>query len=206
MVTEGVFVIERSASPVIRTFVTVVALLLVRTGSGVVEELAEAVFVIGVVVPEVMFSGKLAVDPAVKSAIVQVTVPVPPLAGFEQLQPDGVVMDEKVVPVGIVSVNVTFKESLGPLLVKVCVYANAVFGLTVAAADAVIDRSASTATELLIVTLLLFRFGSVRVVEVSVTVPVLARTVPLAVLEARVTTTTNAPVDVPDVKLFPQVR
>jgi len=87
---------------------------------------AEAVLVIGVVVPDVILSGKLAVLPEVKSANVQVRVRGFP-DGAGQVHPVGVAMDVKVVPVGITSVNVTFKASLGPLFVRVCVYVKAVF-------------------------------------------------------------------------------
>jgi hypothetical protein len=206
-VTEGVFVIERSASPVIETFVIVVALLLAGIGSVVVDEVAEAVLLIGVVVPAVILSGKLAVAKAARLAIVQVTVPVPPTAGFVQVQPVGFIIDENVVPVGMVSVNVTFKAVLGPLLVKVCAYVSTAPGVTgEGVADAVIDRSASATTVSDVVAELLTVLGSVRVVEVRVTVPLILIGVPFAVPAASATTTAKEPVDAPIARLLPVLR
>jgi hypothetical protein len=199
VVTEGVLVIERSASPVIKTFVIVISLLLAGIGSVVTDEVAEAVLLTGVLVPEVITSGKLAVPPEIRVAIVQVTVPVPPTVGFEQLQPPGVVIDENVVPVGMVSVNVIFAASLGPLLVKICAYVIVAPEVTEAGPDAAIDRSACATTVSVIVTELLAIFGSI--LGVRATDPVSVRIAPFAVPEGSFTTTVKGPADAPVAKL-----
>ncbi len=203
VVTEGVFVTERSASPAIETFVIVVALLLAGIGS-VVDEVAEAVLLMGLVVPDLIISGKLAVPPEIREVVfVQVRVRGFP-DGAGQVQPVGATIDENVVPVGMTSVNVTFKASLGPLFVNVCVYVRVLFIPTgEGVADAAIDRSACATTKSDIVTVLLAETGSVRVVE---TVPVSLRTVPFGVTDGSATITLKGPADVPDGRLLPFVR
>jgi hypothetical protein len=67
-------------------------------------------------------SGKDAVAFAAREAIVHVIVPVPPTAGnVPQFHPAGTPNETNVVPVGIVSVNVTIPEAAGPLFVTACV-------------------------------------------------------------------------------------
>ena len=69
---------------------------------------------------------------------------------------------------------------------------------TEVAADAVIDRSACTATVFVVLAVLLDETGSLAVV---LTVAVSEMIVPLVVDDARVTITVKAPVEAPDARL-----
>jgi hypothetical protein len=51
--------------------------------------------------------------------VVQLTVPVPPTAGVEQLHPAGVLRETNVVPEGTASDSVTFWDGDGPLFAAV---------------------------------------------------------------------------------------
>lgn len=61
---------------------------------------------------------KAAVAPAATLAMLQLTVPVPPTAGVEQLHEAGLTSETKVVFVGMASVNVTVVAAAGPLFVN----------------------------------------------------------------------------------------
>lgn len=105
------------------------AVLLAQFGS-VVEEHGTLMFAVFVMVepgvsPKLALttSGKFTVLFAGMEAMVQEIVPVPPTAGIDapQFHPAGGVNETKVVPVGIVSVNVAVPEAAGPLFVTACV-------------------------------------------------------------------------------------
>lgn len=119
------FVIARSAAPTL-IVVVAVALLFAELGS-VVDELIVAVFVIVAPVArafeDATTSEKTDDEPAAKVAAVQFTVPVPPAAGFVQVNAGPLVCanDTNVVLAGTASVSATFVASEGPLLVAVIV-------------------------------------------------------------------------------------
>jgi hypothetical protein len=121
---EAVFVMLRSALGC--TGVVTLAVLLPELLSGVLlETLAVFVILEPVAVPELTFTTKLkvAVAPAARVALVQVTVPVPPAAGVVQVKvgPAVWVSDTKVVFVGMGSLSWTLCASDGPALLTVMV-------------------------------------------------------------------------------------
>ena len=100
------------------------ALLFDGLGSVIVEEpMAVSLMTVPVAVPAFTFVTRVneAADPAAKLAMLQVTVPVAPIAGVEQLHEPGNARETKVVLVGIASVKVTVMAVAGPLLVSDCV-------------------------------------------------------------------------------------
>ena len=121
---ESLFVTARSACAI--TVVVAVALLLPGVGS-VVAVVAVAVLLsivlCGVLALTLTMMLKTAVSEAVTVAFVNCTVPVPPTAGADVLQPLPVVTlaDTNVVLAGTASVTVTVCASLGPLLTKLIV-------------------------------------------------------------------------------------
>ena len=101
-----------------------VALLFEGLGSVMDEEpMSVSVMTVPVAVPAFTFvtSVNEAVEPAARVAMLQVTVPVAPTAGVEQLHAAGLVSETKVVLVGIASVKVTVVAAAGPLFVNDCV-------------------------------------------------------------------------------------
>src|SRR5579872_551845 len=117
---EATLVTVISAVELPPTTVEALAVLLVETGS-VTEELAVAVSVITVPFarPVLTFTTieKPAVPPLMVSAV-QTTFPVPPTGGVVQLQPEGAVIELKVVLAGTAWTIVTLSAALGPLLVS----------------------------------------------------------------------------------------
>jgi len=100
-----------------------VALLFARLGS-VIAEVTEAVSLICVPAAVNAFTFNTTVnveEPGAKLASVQLMVPVAPIAGVVHVQPVGVVIDWKVVFVGVVSVMLAVVAVLGPLFVTTCV-------------------------------------------------------------------------------------
>jgi hypothetical protein len=117
----------RSAVPDCATVVWTIAELLFRFGS-LVPDAALITSLMTVPVATPVFTATVTVnvvEPAfAMSGFVQEMVPVPPTLGtVGQVHPElpGKFKDWKVVFVGIVSLNVAFKASSGPLLVTVCV-------------------------------------------------------------------------------------
>lgn len=98
-----------------------VALLFEGLGSVIDEEpMSVSVMTVPVAVPAFTFviSVNEAVEPAARVAMLQVTVPVAPTAGVEQLHDPGLARETKVVLVGIASVKMTVMAVAGPLFVK----------------------------------------------------------------------------------------
>src|SRR5258707_989019 len=108
------------------TVAELVALLLAGFGSVTGDETV-AVFVIvepfATVAPTLSTIVKEAEAPFASVASVQLTDPVPPTAGFAQVNagPVACVSDTKVVPAGSASVSVTLCASFGPLFMTVTV-------------------------------------------------------------------------------------
>ena len=99
-----------------------VASLLVGLGSNVVAvTLAVSEMIVPDAVPAVTFrtGENVAVPPDASALMVQVIVPVAPTAGVEQLQPDGVGIETKVVLAGSASVKVTVEAEAGPLFLTI---------------------------------------------------------------------------------------
>jgi hypothetical protein len=64
---------------------------------------------------------KVATAPAARTGVVEVTVPVPPAGGVNDVNPAGAVNDTNVVLAGTTSVSETAKALLGPAFVSVIV-------------------------------------------------------------------------------------
>src|SRR6266446_2169590 len=168
---ESVLVIARLASA--RTVVVAMAVLLVRFGSKVVAELTVAV--LESVLPS-SAAGltwtprvKVAVAPLANEPMVQFTVPVEPAAGVVQLQPAGVGIDWNVVSAGSGSFIVTLAAAFGPALLTVIVYVSVPPGVTGSGESVlVIERLASARTVVVAMAVLLVRFGSKVVAELTV--------------------------------------
>lgn len=114
-------VIPRSALGGAVIVVVTATLLLEGTGSEA-SLLPETVFV---TMPDGAVTFTTSVNDAVAAfaidAVVQVIVPVPPIAGVVQLKPAGEEIDWNVVPDGTSSVILAFAAESGPLFVSVCV-------------------------------------------------------------------------------------
>jgi hypothetical protein len=106
------------------TVTLAVALLFEGLGSVIEEEpISVSVMTVPVAVPAFTFVIRVnaAAEPAARLAMLQLTVPVAPTAGVEQLHAAGLASETKVVLVGIASVNVTVVATAGPLFVNDCV-------------------------------------------------------------------------------------
>src|SRR5688572_8171983 len=117
----SLLVTERSARPT--TAVCAVAELLSGHGSKVslvAVAVLRSVVPSGVLGSTLTTSLKVAVAPAPNVEIVQLTVPVPPTAGVEQLKAGPLVCanETNVVLAGIASVNATLTAPLGPRLLS----------------------------------------------------------------------------------------
>jgi len=106
------------------TLVVAVALLLPGVGSVVVAPMV-AVSVITVLPFAELLTLTTRVNGAVPAlasdALVAVTVPVPPTAGVDGVQPAGALNETKVVLAGTASLSVTLAASLGPLFATLIV-------------------------------------------------------------------------------------
>src|SRR2546425_664210 len=168
----ALLLIARSSA---RTVVVAMAVLLVRFGSKVVAELTVAV--LESVLPS-SAAGltwtprvKVAVAPLANEPMVQFTVPVEPAAGVVQLQPAGVGIDWNVVSAGSGSFIVTLAAAFGPALLTVIVYVSVPPGVTGSGESVlVIARLASARTVVVAMAVLLVRFGSKVVAELTVAV------------------------------------
>src|SRR3989441_665251 len=169
---ESVLVIARLASA--RTVVVAVALLLPVLESAVVElTVAVLVSVLPSAVSGLTWTPrvKVAVAPLANEPMVQFTVPVEPAAGVVQLQPAGVGIDWNVVSAGSGSFIVTLAAAFGPALLTVIVYVSVPPGVTGSGESVlVIARLASARTVVVAMAVLLVRFGSKVVAELTVAV------------------------------------
>src|SRR2546427_39398 len=113
----------------------------------------------------------MAVAPLANEAVVQFTVPGEPAAGVVQLQPAGVGIDWNVVSSGSGSFMITLAAAFGPALLTVIVYVSVPPGVTGSGESVlVIARLASARTVVVAMAVLLVRFGSKVVAELTVAV------------------------------------
>ena len=169
---------------------------------SVIDELTVAVslIVVPAAVPAVTFNTYVIVAaPGARLASVQVRVPT------VHVHPTGPVSDTTVVLAGSVSVKLTLVAVLGPALVTSCVYVMLFPACTgIGAAVFVTDRSDDVDTYSFTVALLFAEFGSLVVVEL--TVSVCASTVPDAMVPGTLTTNVKAVVVVFAARFEPSVQ
>jgi hypothetical protein len=120
---EATFVTDRFG-PVVPTTVVTVAVLFEEFGS-MADELTDTVPVITVpfVVPLLTFTTRVnvpTVDPDML-ALLQTTLPAPPIGGLRQLHPAGAAIDTNVVFAGTAATSVALSAALGPVFVTTSV-------------------------------------------------------------------------------------
>ena len=122
---DGVVVVlnARSACPAVATRSVAVALLFPAFGSFAAPTVAVSVMTVPATTPTFTFtcSWKLPVLPAATLGLVQVTLPVPPTTGVEQLHPAGNAKAWNVVLAGTVSRYVAVVAAADPVFVTTCV-------------------------------------------------------------------------------------
>src|SRR5208337_5357027 len=121
---EGVLVMARSAVPATPTVVMATAVLLARLGSVVPEVmLATSTICVPLEVPAATVTTTVKVPEVLAEkmpeVVLQEMAPATPTAGVVQVQPAGMMMEEKVVLAGVFSVKTAATASRGPLLATV---------------------------------------------------------------------------------------
>src|SRR5271157_2395874 len=121
---EGVLVMARSAVPATPTVVMATAVLLARLGSVVPEVmLATSTICVPLEVPAATATTTVKMPEVLCAKMplvgLQEMAPAAPTAGVVQVQPAGMVMEEKVVLAGVVSEKTALMASMGPLLVTI---------------------------------------------------------------------------------------
>ena len=108
-------------SQTVITGVEIVVLLFAEKGSLVAEDTDEFAVIDATVMLLARFTTTMiaAELPLAMLGVVQVTFPVPPIAGVVQVQPAGAETEAKVVLAGTASVKFTVVATAGPLLVTV---------------------------------------------------------------------------------------